>query len=192
MSILTFDDESHTYRYGEKVVPSVTQCLSRLHDFGMIPKDVLEAACIRGSYVHALTEFHDQNDLDQSSVGIYRGYLDAWIRFCADHQAVWEGIEVRGYSERYGFAGTLDRCGTLNGGAWIVDIKTSAQSHRVWNMQLAAYRQLLVETDSKWALTRLGTVQLRPDGTYKLIEWSAPDAWPAFMALTTLINWASK
>ena len=190
--MLTFDDATHTYRHGEKVVPSVTQCLSKLHDFGMVPKDVLEAACLRGSYVHTLTEYHDQGDLDHSSIGEYLGYLDAWMQFCADRKAVWSGIEIRGYSERYGFAGTLDRCGTLNGGAWVIDIKTSATTHRVWNMQLAAYRQLLVETDPKWALARLGTVQLKPDGTYKLVEWSDPDAWPAFVALITLTNWTSK
>ena len=109
--MLTFDEESHTYRHGDKVVPSVTQCLSKLHDFGMIRKDILEAACQRGSFVHTLCEYHDQNDLDSESIGIYGGYLDAWIQFCADHKAVWTSIEQRGYSERYGFAGTWDRSG---------------------------------------------------------------------------------
>jgi len=190
--MLEFDETTHTYRANGVQVPSVTTCLSRLHSFGMVPKDILEAACARGSYVHALCEFHDQSDLDAESIGEYGGYLDAWIDFCADHKAKWDGIEVRGYSERYGYAGTHDRHGTLNGSKWIIDLKTSAQSHRVWNMQLAAYRQLLVETDPQWALARLGTVQLRPDGTYKLIEWNDPDAWPAFVALITLTNWASK
>lgn len=191
--MLTFDSESHTYRHGDKVVPSVTQLLGRLHSFGMVPADVLAAACTRGTYVHALCEFYDQQDLDDSSVGIYRGYLDAWGKFCADHKAEWTGVEVQGYSKRYGYAGTLDRCGTLNGAPWVIDLKTSQSSHPVWNMQLAAYRQLLAETvDAKWALARLGTVQLRPDGTYKLIEWTDPDAWPAFLSLITLTNWSNK
>ena len=190
--MLTFDDETHTYRHGDKVVPSVTQCLGRLHDFGMIRKDILEAACQRGSFVHTLCEYLDESDLDESSVGIYQGYLDAWIKFSADHKAKWDGIEVRGYSERFGYAGTHDRHGTLNGVKFVIDIKTSAASHPVWALQLAAYRNLLSEKDPSWLLARMGTVQLRPDGTYKFIEWSDPDAWPAFMSLITLINWSKK
>lgn len=190
--MLTFDDATHTYRHGEKVVPSVTQCLSKLHDFGMVPKDVLEAACLRGSYVHTLTEYHDQGDLDPSSIGEYLGYLDAWIQFCADRKAVWSGIEIRGYSERYGFAGTWDRHGTLNGAKFVVDVKTSAAPHKVWGMQTSAYRQLLAEQDPAWVLARRATVQLRADGTYKFIEWSDPADWTAFLSLVNLINWSSK
>ena len=192
MSILTFDDESHTYRHGDKVVPSVTQVLSRLHDFSMVPRDVLAVACERGTYVHSLCEFHDQNDLDPESIGEYGGYLDAWIQFCADNKAAWSGIEVRGYSERFGFAGTCDRHGTLNGTDYVLDIKTSIAPHRAWAMQLAAYRQLLAETDMRWMLARRATVQLRPDGAYKFIEWNSPDDWPTFQALIQLINWSQK
>lgn len=190
--MLTFDEQQHRYKWNGAVKPSVTQVLSKLHDFNMVPKEVLEAACLRGTYVHTLCEYHDQNDLDDSSVGIYRGYLDAWLKFTSDHSAKWSGIEMRGYSERFGYAGTLDRCGTLRGAPFVADIKTSAAPHRVWNMQLAAYRQLLAEQDPSWLLARLATVQLRSDGTYKFIEWSDPDAWPAFVALITLSNWSSK
>jgi hypothetical protein len=190
--MLTFDEELHEYRWDGIVKPSVTQCLSRLHDFGMVAKDVMEAACVRGSYVHSLCEYHDQNDLDPSSVGIYQGYLDAWIRFCADYKANWAGIEVRGYSERYGFAGTWDRHGLLNGMPWVVDVKTSVASHPVWGLQTAAYRQLLAERDPYWLLARRATVQLKPDGTYKVIEWNSPDDLPVFLALISLINWSNK
>jgi len=190
--MLDFDESTHTYRSNGVVVPSVTTCLSRLHSFGMVAKDVLEAACARGTYVHTLCEFHDQNDLDPASIGEYMGYLDAWIQFCADHKAVWSGIEVRGYSERYGYAGTWDRSGTLNGAPWIVDIKTSQASHPVWGLQLAAYRQLCSEQKSSWMLARRATVQLRPDGTYKFTEWTDPQDWAVFLSLINLINWANK
>lgn len=190
--MLTFDEEQHVYSWNGVEKPSVTQCLNKLHDFNMVPAEVLNAACRRGSYVHTLCEFHDQNDLDSSSIGIYAGYLDAWIAFCADHKAVWQGIEVRGYSERYGFAGTWDRHGTLNGSPFVVDIKTSQSSHPVWGMQTSAYRQLIAETDPSWMLARRATVQLRPDGTYKFIEWSWNADWPAFLALINLINWSKQ
>jgi hypothetical protein len=153
---------------------------------------VLEAACIRGTYVHALCEYHDLNDLDSESIGIYGGYLDAWIQFCADHKAVWTSIEQRGYSERYGFAGTWDRSGTLKGSPFVVDIKTSAASHPVWGLQTSAYRQLLAESDPAWLMARRATVQLRPDGTYKFIEWTDPTDWTTFLALIQLINWSKS
>lgn len=190
--MLTFDEDSHTYRHGDKVVPSVTQCLSKLHSFGMVPKDVLEAACQRGSYVHTLCEYHDEGDLDAGSIGIYAGYLDAWIAFCADHKAAWTGIEVRGYSERYGYAGTWDRAGTLKGIQHVVDIKTSVAAHPVWGLQTAAYRQLMAEADPAWLLARRSTVQLRPDGSYKLIQWDSPEDWTAFLSLIQLINWSKS
>ena len=190
--MLTFNDDLHEYRWDGVVKPSVTQVLGKLHDFGMVPRDVLAAACERGTYVHALCEYHDQNDLDDSSVGIYLGYLNAWIKFCADHQAVWCGIEAQEYSQRFGFAGTMDRRGTLRGVPHIVDIKTSLAPHKVWGMQTAAYRQLSAENDSQWLMARRATVQLRTDGTYKLLNWDDPQDWPAFMALITLTNWSSS
>jgi len=193
--MLTFDESSHTYRWSGVPVPSVTQCLSKLHDFGMVPKDVLQAACERGTIVHKLCEFHDQQDLDAGSVGDYWPYLDAWIDFCNDYGAEWSGIEERHYSQRFGFAGTMDRRGRLRRipANWVIDVKTSAQAHRVWGMQLSAYRQLLFENvGSEWAMARRGSVQLSKDGKYRFVEWSDPDDWRAFCALITLNTWTSK
>lgn len=190
--MLTFDEDAHQYRYDGVVKPSVTQVLSKLHDFGMVPADVLAAACARGTYVHTLCEYHDQNDLDDSSVGDYRGYLNAWIKFSADHRAEWSGIEAKEYSKRFGFAGTMDRRGTLAGVHYIVDIKTAAQPHPVWGLQTAAYRQLSAEQDMGWLLARRATVQLRADGSYKFLPWDSPEDWPAFQALITLTNWSNK
>lgn len=190
--MLTFNEELHQYQFNGVVKPSVTQVLGALSDFSLVPRDVLAAACARGSYVHTLTEYHDEGDLDHTSIGEYAGYLDAWVKFCADHEAKWDGIEVRGYSERFGYAGTLDRFGTLKCSRFVVDVKTSVAASNVWNLQLAAYRQLLAERDPAWMLARLATVQLRNDGTYKFIEWSDQAAWPTFLALLTLKNWNSK
>ena len=190
--MLTFDEAEHQYQFNGVVKPSVTQVLGALSDFSLVPRDVLAAACARGSYVHTLTEYHDQGDLDPTSIGEYGGYLDAWVKFCADHDAKWDGIEVRGYSERFGYAGTHDRHGTLRGSRFVVDVKTSVAPSNVWNLQLAAYRQLLAERDPAWMLARLATVQLRNDGTYKFIEWSDQAAWPTFLSLLTLRNWSSK
>ncbi len=190
--MLEFDEDQHIYTFNGVVKPSVTQLLGKLHDFSLVPADVLAAACTRGTYVHCLCQFHDEGDLDGSSVGEYQGYLDAWVKFCADFKAEWIGIEVQGYSTRYGFAGTYDRLGKLNGSMFVLDIKTSQASHPVWGLQLSAYRQICSEENPALGLARRATVQLRADGTYKFIEWTDPQDWPAFLALLTLINWSTK
>ena len=133
------------------------------------------------------------DDLDPAERdGEHGGYLKAWEKFLADKRPNWAGIEQQRYSVRYGFAGTMDRCGSLEffgPSPWVIDVKTSAAKYRVWGMQTAAYRQLLVESDPQWLLARRGTVRLRPNGTYLFDEWTDPRDLPAFLALTTFMDW---
>jgi len=191
--MLTFNEALHEYRWNGEVRPSVTQVISRLSSFGMVPPDVLAAAQERGTAVHTLTQYNDEDDLDMASVDpAYSLYLSAWIKFCTQHRTDWRGIEYQSYSPRFGYAGTMDRYGHLNGQPYVIDIKTGAQSHKVWGMQTAAYRQLLAENiGHEWMLARRATVQLRHDGAYKLIAWDDPSDWSAFLALITLTNWSN-
>jgi hypothetical protein len=64
--------------------------------------------------------------------------------------------------------------------------------HPVWGLQTSAYRQLLAESDPAWLLARRATVQLKPDGTYKFIEWGNPQDWTTFLSLINLINWSKS
>lgn len=195
---LTFDEPSHTYRYDGRVVPSVTQLLDKLHDFSGVPEAILLAAKERGTYVHQMCEMFDKDELDVPKVPEqYAGYLAAWEAFTTEYGPAWTGIEHRGYSRAFGFAGTMDRHGTLPlkyppTVRWVVDIKTSADAHPVWGMQTAAYRQILAEQDAPFALARRATVQLRPDGRFKFLPWDEPTDWPAFQSLITLSNWSHK
>jgi hypothetical protein len=191
--ILTFDEPSHTYRVGGVVRPSVTQVLSSLSDWGMVPKDALEAAQERGTNVHAICQYHDEGDLDDSTVGDYRGYLNAWLQFSRDFEVRWDQIEHRMYSTRFGFCGTPDRRGTLRGMRYAsVDIKTGKTLHRVCGLQAAAYRQLATEEDPAWITGRRATVQLGADGKYKFLTWDSPTDWPAFLSLINLTNWVNE
>ena len=196
--MLTFDPVPHEYKWSGRRVPSVTQLLDRLHSFAGVPMEILDAAKRRGSYVHDMCDADDANDLadpDAELAGQYGGYLLAWRKFRADYAPEWAGTEERGYSERYGFAGTLDNRGTLGKFGvvkWIIDKKTSAQTHPVWGMQVAAYRQLVAERDPSWLMARRATVRLAADGTYKFDEWQDPGDWPAFQSLLTLQQWCTR
>ncbi|HEY1129169.1 MAG TPA: hypothetical protein VGF12_07180 [Roseateles sp.] len=195
---LTFDEPSHTYRVDGRVVPSVTQLLDKLHDFAGVPEEVLEAAKQRGTYVHRMCEMFDKDELDIPLVPVhYRGYLSAWEAFSVEYGPQWQGIEFQDFSRLFGYAGTMDRCGTLPlkyppTTRWVVDIKTSADAHPVWGMQTAAYRQIKAEADASYALARRATVQLRADGRFKFLPWDEPTDWPAFQSLITLSNWSNK
>lgn len=193
--MLDFDPGPHVYRWRGTVVPSVTQLLDRMHSFAGVPEEVLASARERGTFVHEMCEALDLGYLDEEAVagieeGRFVGYLNAWRAFCTENKPDWHGIERRSYSERHRYAGTWDRHGSLGKfGAhsrWVVDIKSSLQSHWVWGLQTAAYRNLIAEIDSGWALARRATVQLNPDGRYRFITWDDPEDWPDFQALLRL------
>lgn len=192
---LTFDRATHTYKFDGRVVPSVTQLLGRLHSFAHVPEAVLEQARVRGTFVHSMCDAHDAGDLDEGRLlDEHRGYLVAWKAFRATYEPTWAAIEERGYSTLYAFAGTLDRRGVLGriypGQKAIVDIKTGP-AHPVFGLQLAAYRHLASLREPDCALARRLTVQLQPDGRFKVVEWSSPDDWSTFLALIKLTRWST-
>src|SRR3954454_11294161 len=108
---LLFDHAAHEYFLDGERVPSTTQILrdSGLIRLEGIPPFILEAARKRGSAVHALVHYVNERDLDWSSVDpIYRGYLDAWLKFVEERQLrVWL-CEHRIASRRHRVAGPLD------------------------------------------------------------------------------------
>lgn len=208
--MLTFDKASHTYRVSGKLVPGVTSLLDALHSFAGVSREALEAAQARGTFVHDLCTAYDHDELDEDALasmdideetGVSRWvpYLSAYKQFLHDHQPNWAGIEEMGYSSTYSYAGTPDRWGSLNTPRMpvkraVVDIKSSVQSHPVWGIQTAAYRQIIAERFPRdgWLTARRFTLQLLPTGKYNLLPWDSPTDWPAFMALLTLSQWRAK
>lgn len=191
--MLEFEPIAHVYKWNGAVVPSVTQLLDKHHSFDGVPRDVMDEAKRRGTYVHDLCDADDSDDLDEEG-GEFWSYLEAWRRFSADYGANWSFIETRMFSKTFGFAGTLDRAGFLEAKfgvttRWVVDIKTSEATHRTWGPQIAAYRQQLSEIDPMWILARRASVRLRVDGTYRFDEWTNKLDWPFFQACLTQRNW---
>jgi hypothetical protein len=193
---LTFDEGPHEYHWSGARVPSVTQLLDPMAGWGMVDPEILAHAQARGTAVHRLCHYFDEDDLDPRSVGSYGGYLAAWVNWRKDYQPDFVAIERPSYSQVYRFAGTPDREAVLHhrvyNGKWIVDIKTGGQPHRIWGMQTAAYRHLVSLRDTSWLFARRATVQLFDEGEYKFLPWDDPDDWPAFQALLFLTNWSKK
>lgn len=204
MSALTFDPEAHVYRLNGEVLPSVTQVLEPLISYDGVPSGVLRHAAERGTAVHLATEFWDDGDLDEESIDQeILPYVQAWQRFRAESGFEVLRSEVRVYSERHRYAGTVDCIGVMRGRLVMVEKKTTAVLAAAAAIQVTAYRRAYNETCRPAERIRHSyTVHLRRDGTYRLDEWTPDeDHWAAFLALlkpdhsdsaATLAAWKAK
>lgn len=190
---LTFDAERHEYHFGGVLVPGVTSLLGSLHSFASVPVEVLEEAKHRGSSVHAACHYVDDDDLEEEQLRIEQpavyAYLAGYRKFLRDCEPNWRAIEVPVFHRTLRFAGTPDRLGeiTFKGKRLpdvVIDLKTSIASHPCWGIQTAAYANAAGRPTA-----RRFSLQLRNDGSYRLVEWVDVNDWPAFVSLLTLNTW---
>lgn len=187
---LTFDEETHTYRFEGVVVPSVTQILKPLSNFDAVPREVLSAASSFGTAVHKACELQDFGQLDISTVDdALLPYLEAWMRFCRDYKCMWEMVEGIVYNPSLRYAGTLDRFGIVAGRSTVVDIKSSAELYPSVGPQLAAYKNALPKSNP--TCIRMA-VQLKGNGNYVAKTYTNKADWPMFAALVTVRNWCAE
>jgi len=202
MSLLTFDEPTHTYELEGRRAPSVTQVIKRagLINFDGIPAGTLDAARRRGTICHQAIHFYNEQDLDldafRADFPSYAPYVDAWISFCAQRRFTSELNELRVASLNYHVAGTLDCLGWLDGAPVLLDFATGRPSDVAKDLQTAAYHALALEwaehepalagyfERAKGAVRRYA-VALRADGTFKLEPYSDPRDARQFFALLT-------
>lgn len=204
MATLTFEPARHVYHLDGERLPSVTQILQPLINYDGVPNGILQHAADRGTAVHLATEFWDDGDLDEESVDPeILPYVRAWQRFRAESGFEVLRSEVRVYSPRHRYAGTVDCIGVMRGRLTMVEKKTTAVLHPATAIQVAAYRRAYNETCAAPARIRHSySVHLRRDGTYRLDEWTPDeDHWAVFLALlnpdhsesaATLAAWKAK
>ena len=174
-------------------MPSVTQIVDVIiaSERNAVNPATLAQAARRGTLVHEYTESVDcgiplgEIDIDPALAG----YVQSWLRFKRDWQFAPLHIEKPLYSTPSGYAGRLDRIGTMNGHSAIVDVKTTTSFDRLAKIalacQLSGYDRLCVENDIP-DIECLYGVQLKKDGTYtvhdtdKIQEKYKFDAWMTF------------
>ena len=189
--MLTFDDAAHCYRFAGAVVPSVTQILKPLYDFGSIDPSVLIAKAAIGTDVHRAAELLDNDDLDEESddgraaLAPIAGYLSGYKRFKADKRPVVTENETRLYHPIHRYAGTIDRRYEIEGETWDVDLKSTVNMSPIVGIQTAAYSEMFKANGHK-AKARRGALQLFPDGKYKLWEFKDPADFSVFLSLLTI------
>lgn len=175
---LAFDAATHTYTYGARVLPSITQVLHATNILRVdpaIPAHRLEFARERGAAVHLAIRFANEGRLDAASLSaLIEPYLFAWEAFCAKHAGAFDPLVVEEplADPVLGFAGTPDAIGLLRDVLAVVEVKTGAEMPAGTAIQTAAQRWLAAQNGHP-VVRRYG-VQLRPDGTYRLHEYRDP------------------
>jgi len=191
--MIHFDEATHTYSLDGKKLPSVTEICGLLNNWGDINPAILMQAARRGTVVHEYCELVDYG-VDEDGIECepeLAGYVIAYMRFLRDYKPLWECVEQKVYSDQFGFAGTLDRFGTIDGKPVLLDIKTSSSVGKlqkiIWACQLSAYVLLLAkegEDIRRWNLV------LKRDGKYQLIDASESEkkyAFSGFSLFNTLL-----
>lgn len=151
--MLTFDEETHTYRYNGKIVPSVTQVMSRV---GVREKDGEFKPIGSSDYCHDQraadfgVEFHKVAEfLVQGYRANYDPDMEPWVVGLRKFIDEWElkpiAVEKLLYS-RLGYAGMVDFFGGCKLGEHvIIDWKSSSAAQSYWNNQTAAYENAIKE-----------------------------------------------
>ena len=190
MAKLIFFDDRHEYQVDGEIVPSVSEILRFISRevYGDVTQFRLDHAADRGHNVHSACEQLDRFGSAEIDAEI-EPYINAYIQFRKDHKPVWSKIEYAMHSERYGFAGTLDRYGVMEGRPVIIDIKSSYKVEKALvTAQLNAYK--ILADENNLTVIDLFVLHLKKDGTYKLIEVPIDSA--SFMACLTLHNALKK
>ena len=142
---LEFDQARHLYHLDGQLVPGVTGILriSGVVDFSSVPPSILEAARQRGMAVHQAIHYFNENDLDVGQfIGDfpdYAGYLESWIGLLDSGRLQAELCEIRVASRRYGYAGTIDWLGTVDGHAAVIDFASGNPEDCAKDLQTAGY-----------------------------------------------------
>jgi hypothetical protein len=197
---LDFDPVAHRYTLDGVDVPiSVTGVLKAagLIDFSTIPADVLARAQTRGTVVHQAVHYFNEHDLDLDAFVAdfpdLAGYVQAWIRFCAQRNFEAVLCEHRVASRKYQIAGTVDCFGLLDGRAVLLDFATGDPAHCAKPLQTAAYLCLahewaaedpaLVSFITRHVVVRRYGVRLKADASFTLEAYADPGDLREFLTL---------
>ena len=198
--MLTFDEDSHTYRWNGNTVPGVTTIIGEwvesviykseyyINTFTgkAVPKEMFTTGADHGTAVHLAVKYLLTGDgLDMES-------LDSSILAAVNQFQLWKDeyveeihvVEEAMYSLKYGYAGTPDVGCTLKrkygGRRATVDIKTGA--HDLSGPQLAAYEQLYKENHKYRAGMSRHVLELPKSGdSFKFIPDTGKDDFRFFL-----------
>jgi hypothetical protein len=197
VSELIFDEKVHAYYLDGERVPSVTNVISPLNDFGMIRPEVLQHAADRGTAIHRAIELYcgDPTLDDPLMAAIserlpdgldeYEFYCEAkpyfagFKKFIAEKQPKIVSSEQKVFHSELKYAGTMDLV-TEMPELYFVDVKNTAALCKTAPIQLIAYQEARIsmepydethryETFCRYRDAKRATLWLHKTGKYNLI-----------------------
>lgn len=194
----TFDEKTHRYFYDGQRIPNVTSLLQDygLIDLSMVPPDRLEYKRQLGIAVHYATHLLDEHNLDESSLNpVIVPYVDAYRKFLEISGFEPKHSELKLFSKRWRFAGTLDRQGLLEYKGKllevIIDLKCTWEMYPSTGPQSAAYQILFEENFGTKIKGRFG-LQLKENGNYELYLYADPSDAQTFLSCLRLHHWRQE
>lgn len=163
----------------------ILKALGLCDDYAFVPDHARD----RGTALHQAIQWFEDGTLDTNSLHpeIIQPFT-AYQRFVEDTGHMVESSEVE-LVHPWGFCGHLDRVGLVNGDRAICDWKSGTTVDlKGATLQLAGYGLLYAhQFQTEYPETRLPDVKryvvnLRPDGTYKLIDVTDDHATQVFTA----------
>jgi len=169
---ITTSDE-RWYKVENTFYPSLTWILSHypkgkqmeawLKNNGNDSDRIRDEAAVRGSKVHQALEVlktgkevkHDdlflntQTNKEEELTGEQYGAIISWVEWVKENNPIFLLNETTLYSEKYGFACTLDDVFLIGDQLYINDIKTSKSIYDTHKMQVSAVKRALLESISK-------------------------------------------
>jgi hypothetical protein len=186
--MLTFDEKTHVYRWSGVRVPNVTTIIGEagMKNFDMVEAGLLRRAGEFGDAVHKACEYSDNGTLGDVDDAVLP-YLNAWQTFLSDYNAEVLENEKRVYSEKYNFAGCIDRVLLIGKTETLVDIKSATVISPTWDIQTGAYN-LLRPCKARW------TVKLEPESKvpYRVIEHKCATDAAVFLSALQLYRWKQQ
>jgi hypothetical protein len=146
------------------MLPSVTQILSPYSDFSRVNPAILQAACDKGTRVHAACAAHALDfpvdgllDGDQGYFDSFRVWFDSTVELVIS-------VEELFTEPHYGYCGHPDLVCILQGSdKCVIDLKTPRTTSPSWRLQLAGYAHL---TQAQ----RCFSLRLNPDGGRAIVD----------------------
>lgn len=200
--MIQFDEATHSYKLDGAPVPGVTSILAPLSaaEYRGVSAEVMERAAMLGRAVHKMIELDLRRVLDEDALDeLLRPYLAQWRAFLTLSGFDPLLSEAQVASRRYGYAGTLDLFGRLNGDAALIDAKRTAAVPRTAGPQTAGYeialRECLPDVVDR-AASGAGdgkiyryALHLTPE-RWRLVPLKDPADARVFLAALTLNQWS--
>lgn len=162
-SDLQFDEESHVYKLGDRILPSVTQVINSILPGWQADEWYLQ----RGTATHYGCQLLDEDRLDWRTVAPeISGRLRAWESFRADFKGKVIESELAIAHPVFGFAGRLDRV-IVNGTGELIICDIKASISKQVKLQLSAYKNLYEQShNGSGRISKGVAVGLSDDGKY--------------------------